>query len=578
MSTYQRRRLFLQGILLFLIVLLFVHVALSNIPTLYLPTSGLKQMLYICFTLIWNISFSYRIVHPGTRKYLLYLTDTILLWFFIQEAKYNFVDTLPDVVTRYLWYLYYVPILLIPLFGFFAASSMRSFYAGNEKKLLRRNRLLLLPAVLLILLVISNDFHQLVFFFPEGLNHRDGMYRYGIFYYMIFAWVAGLIASSLIPLIRSIWEQLPPHKRFFPFIPSFILLLYVISYNTGHYSLSFKLPEMFSFCFLFTWEICIRIGLIPSNSGYEGIFALSTVPIAITDSAGTVDYSSAAPIPLTQAQLSLPPESEWIDSDTLLSSHSVPGGFTFYLEDFSTLHQLNALLEEQSEKLRDEQELLQAEIEAKEALALTSTQSRIYDNILFMVKPQIQKIQELLSTEDPETFRRSLPWACALNTYIKRRLNLSLLGMQADTLPMQQLTLSLQEAQTYLSLSGIAVDYSLPENTSLSSDQMFILYDSLEAILEIGYPRLDSLLFTLSRKDDLWQARLSMETTNENSEDANEADQQVPPLFSDLSNVRSLFSAIRGNVFLQQEENVYYLTLTFPVHSWDEQQMEGGNV
>ena len=81
-----------------------------------------------------------------------------VLWLFLRTVKYRFFSG--DTVTRHLWYLYYVPQILAPLFSLFAALQLGRREGAAFS---RRWYLLFIPAALLIGGILSNDLHQLAF-------------------------------------------------------------------------------------------------------------------------------------------------------------------------------------------------------------------------------------------------------------------------------------------------------------------------------------------------------------------------------------------------------------------------------
>ena len=79
----------------------------------------LTNLIYISLAMGWGFSISRRILHRGDRRWLLLGCAMAVLWLFLRTVKYRFFND--DTVTRYLWYLYYVPQILAPLFSLFAA-------------------------------------------------------------------------------------------------------------------------------------------------------------------------------------------------------------------------------------------------------------------------------------------------------------------------------------------------------------------------------------------------------------------------------------------------------------------------
>ena len=118
----------------------------------------LTNLIYIGLAMGWGFSISRRILHRCDRRWLLLGCAMTVLWLFLRTVKYRFFND--DTVTRYLWYLYYVPQILAPLFSLFAALQLGR-RDGDTFSL--RWYLLFLPAICLIGGVLTNDLHQMAF-------------------------------------------------------------------------------------------------------------------------------------------------------------------------------------------------------------------------------------------------------------------------------------------------------------------------------------------------------------------------------------------------------------------------------
>ena len=70
----------------------------------------LTNLIYIGLAMAWGFSISRRILHRNDRRWLLLGCAMAVLWLFLRAVKYRFFSD--DAVTRYLWYLYYVPQIL----------------------------------------------------------------------------------------------------------------------------------------------------------------------------------------------------------------------------------------------------------------------------------------------------------------------------------------------------------------------------------------------------------------------------------------------------------------------------------
>lgn len=141
--------------------------------------SLLRSFLYIGLFLAWGISLRRRVMQPQVRRLATGIAALMVFWIAERTVKYFFV-TDPDVV-RWLWYLYYLPMLVIPLLAVFVAASLGR---SERYRLPRWTRLLYLPVGALVALVLTNDFHQLVFVFPpEAAVWRDGDFSHAAGYF-----------------------------------------------------------------------------------------------------------------------------------------------------------------------------------------------------------------------------------------------------------------------------------------------------------------------------------------------------------------------------------------------------------
>ena len=76
-------------------------------------------LIYIGLAMAWGFSISRRILHRNQRRWLLLGCAMAVLWLFLRAVKYRFFTE--AAITRHLWYCYYVPQILAPLFSLFAA-------------------------------------------------------------------------------------------------------------------------------------------------------------------------------------------------------------------------------------------------------------------------------------------------------------------------------------------------------------------------------------------------------------------------------------------------------------------------
>ena len=104
---------------------------------------------------------------------------------FVRLLKYHVIYDATS--TRYLWYSYYIPQCLVPAVLLITLLGMGE---KDGKPLSKAWHLLLLPAIALILLVFTNDLHEQVFSFPQGLELSNKNYNWEWGYDLMMSWTA----------------------------------------------------------------------------------------------------------------------------------------------------------------------------------------------------------------------------------------------------------------------------------------------------------------------------------------------------------------------------------------------------
>lgn len=148
----------------------------SFYPTLF---SYLRSFLYIGLFAAWVLSVRLRIVQKQTRMYLTSVSVLLILWMTSRTAKY-FIFWQPAAI-RYLWYLFYLPMLFVPMLAVLIALSLGK---PDGYRLPKSTWILWAVSGVLLLLVLTNDLHQLVFTFPADAavwSDTDNGYAAGYF-------------------------------------------------------------------------------------------------------------------------------------------------------------------------------------------------------------------------------------------------------------------------------------------------------------------------------------------------------------------------------------------------------------
>ena len=484
----------------------------SRISPYYGPLSLLRSSIYILLMTAWGFSVRSRIIQPQTRRYLSEISVLIVFWLVIRTVKFLFASGVT--AQRYLWYLYYLPLLFIPPTAVFVALSLGK---SENFRLPPLIRLLYIPSFLLLFLVLSNDIHQFVFSFPDGSAFSDSAYSYSPGFYAVTLW--SLLCAGAAFVIMLFKCRIPRRKAFLwlPTVPLFLLVLYGGLYISNVYFLwliAGDITVSVSLLIVAAFENCISCGLIQSNTGYESLFSVSSIRAQITDDNFSVRLSSACAGSFPQETLkkaSLAPFR--IDSGTLLKGNKLRKGYVFWQEDVSELEKVINELEMTQEELRDTGDVLKAESEQRARRLRLEEENRLYDLVEKRTAPQVALLRDMLSklksTEDLSEAKQILGKIVIIGTYIKRKSNLVFIERQKSTISAGELRLCLGESAANLKLCGAQCRVILNLDGQLSAKTANMVYDLFEAVIEKSIDSLSLLLLYSEEKEGAVDVNIS---------------------------------------------------------------------
>ena len=445
----------------------------------------LTNLIYIGLAMAWGFSISRRSLHRNDRRWLLLGCTMAVLWLFLRAVKYRFFSD--DTITRHLWYLYYVPQILAPLFSLFAALQL-----GRREgdALSRKWYLLFIPAALLIGGILTNDLHQMAFRAAPGAVTLEADYTHGRVYYLAMTWIVALLLATGIIVYRKCRVS---ESRRYAWVPLCVFLggFALCSLSFANIYTFHKMPECFCLTFAAFWESCLQVGLLPTNGHYRYFFSESTVAAQIVDGQGCPVYRAKNAPNLTPNQLEAGArESILLNTDTRLQSVPVQDGRVYWVEDIAKINRIQAQLAEINAQLSEENELIQAENELKRQCAQTEEKNRLMDEMIALVRPQLHQINRLLEEESVQNLKQ----VCLLGAYVKRRVNLALICDKKAAVLADELAHCIRESLTYLTQYGAVCTLHQDGRGDVNSRDVQTAYDFFEDCLETALPTLSALM------------------------------------------------------------------------------------
>lgn len=449
-------------------------------------TLGLiRTVIYIGLYTAWGISIRKRVVQAQVRRYLTAVSVLMVFWFAIRTMKYYFV--IDPVVTRYLWYLYYVPMLFIPMLAVYVSVSLGK---PERFKLPDWSLLFYIPTLLCLISVLTNDLHQWVFTFPAGEVWSDKNNGYAVGYYIVFAW--NVICALTAFVIMAVMSRKSTRKKYLPIIILSVSIVYALIYAGGAEWMQLIGGDITAAqCLMFTgiFESCIRCGLIRVNTGYSALFEAGTLGAQITDNDYTVRYTSVNARQFSEkAMRKAESGTVYLDKNTLLKSHRIDGGHVLWQEDITEIAVLLDRLEENKEKIKQGNAIERKNYDIELKINSAREKNRLYSLLQQKTARQIELIGELLARydaeQDEEKSRRLLAQIAVVGAYIKRRGNLIFIMERTEVINISELARSLEESFANIKLLGAECAADCPAEGLILGRDAVRIYDFIEAVTE----------------------------------------------------------------------------------------------
>ena len=459
--------------------------------------SFFRSVIYIMLFAAWGISVCRRIIQLQVRRYLNAISALMVFWVTARTLRHLFAET--PWALRHLWYVYYLPMLFIPLLALFVALSLGK---PDNFRLPKWTALLYIPTAALLLLVLTNDLHQLVFRFPEDAVVWMNEYRYGIVYFPVVGW---MVLCALTALVIMLVKCRVPNSRkvlVLPFVPVVLSVIYGALYI-------FQLPWLrliagdvtVVFCLLIaaTLESCIQCGLIQSNTRYGELFRESTLAAQIVDWDYAVQYA-AKNTPKIPVEKMREAEAGPAALTEGIQVHNMPvdGGHAVWTEDISQLLRLRESLEDQQDELQERKALLKSEYDQEREHKTIEEQNRLYDLLQTRTQSQLNQIDRLVrtyeKTDDAEEKHQILAHIVVLGSFIKRRKDFVLSIDSAPVISEEKLTSALRESFRALTLLGVDGAFLVQTGKEyLPGELLARAYDFFEDVIETGLDTLRAL-------------------------------------------------------------------------------------
>lgn len=457
---------------------------------------GTSALMVVALPLLslWGISVSHRCADAVVRRRLLLIDILLVTWNIDALVKYTAVS---DAVVELCWYLYYIPIVYLPLLLVLAALRVSGLEGCPWAIIVRRGAVLVGAA--LFSAVATNGLHGLAFVFDRLDPAWDVNYAYGPVYAAVHVWTAVMLLAFLALIVIHARKAL---RR----VVLLVALVFVlgIAYSLL-YALRVPLAYLTNYCLLYTSisvivvEASLDLGLLPSYRGVARLFEDLPLDIKILSPEGATAFASRSATPLTErawralAGLELPRgrmTSFRLPLHLVCHAFGIPGGMAVLTEDIAELDDLRRALDLRREDLERHNRAIERARGVREELLARRIERDLVADVEPLLSESVDLMHDILSSlpdagdeTSRERRRRRLVLVKLLVAYCKRRGALALAGDGVDPLGAEHLHLLLDEIVADVRSAGMVCAMSVDVSGNLSNACMGQLYDCIHDLL-----------------------------------------------------------------------------------------------
>lgn len=441
--------------------------------------------VYLFLLVLWYVSIKRRLMQSTMRRLLYYENYIMVFWMtvrFLQE-EYFYKDMH---IMRMSGYLISIPLMMIPLLGFYAAFGL----GCDENYTMPRKWLpLSIPVVISILLILTSEYTGVIIkVYPDEEENLYFHATYGVILPILLD--VFLIVGRIMIIYRKTRRiKVNRHIKLLPLALGIAMPLTLLVYLIQGFVSTHEIIELSAKLFFLealSWEMCIIIGLIPVNTNYVMVFEQSTAGMRITDQNGNTLVSSSHSRVISRNQFNDLCRQGVIvtDEGQELHLHKLKKGYLIYQKDVSQLRIVMGELNKTAEELKQESVLLNEELKTRSEETRIQVQNQIYNDLTNEVGFQLELMKSLLRDRNrfsrDELFKR----LCIIGTYIKRRCNLRLIEQTNGCLDTEDLWLSIKDLASVLEQTGVNVSFSWQQDTTYPPELSLFIFDVIELIIE----------------------------------------------------------------------------------------------
>lgn len=404
----------------------------------------------------------------------------------------------------YTWYLLYIPLLFIPTMWFITNNQI---YIKNKKYKRGIAIITLLISFILLLLVLTNDFHELVFIFPEestGTHVSD--YKYNIGYFIIYAYIFLEILTTIILFYTFSNKKITIKQKILPSVVILLVLIYSILYVATDISIPYLSDMTLVYTILGTLLVFVSLkcGLIKNSGAYFEFFETCNVPLAIVNEKQDIEYQN------------IRYKEQKTNKNMLLNKQKLNSGTLLVLEDVGKLKELQDNLKQEIIKLEYTNKILEKNNEVLQKEKQIEQHSLLLNKIEKQIKRKRVVLEQLLNKlpteitqENKKQTKETLNEIKTIVGYLKRKTSLILLAEQKNEISKDEVKLMFNESFNDLKWFNINAGIGLDDTLIpiCTANKFYDIYNEL--MTKIEKENLD--IWLTIKKREVWELEITFD-------------------------------------------------------------------
>ena len=510
-------------------------------PVGWLQDRATQMLLAGVLFSLWGVSAFVRCLDRRARRLLACVAALITLWMLDVILKWN---TSSVWASSLLWYLYYVPMTLLP--PLFLALGGRAAGLDLRPQASAWSRAIWLASAAIIALVLTNNLHQQVFSFERATGGVVGEYAYEWGYWLVVAWSALCYAGFFASLA---WAS---RRRLRVFILLVFLVFAVglgIALGYAHRvawvtRLNFSL--VYAVLVVVALECSLDFGLLPSSASLVRVFGELPLDLKVLSREGDLAYATAVAEPLVPALrqdiarlghagregktggarrpsgagLTLPVPGQ---PNRLARLWPRAGGYALLTQDVSELNATHASLEQAHARLLRDNEMLRREHDVAATLASLEAESRLVKEVEDALASSMERVRAILeglpAADTPAGARqrtRELRRARMILAYCKRKGSLVLSESADPEFDLERVPLIVNELASDLRAVGIDAAATVSLAHPLMAQDVSTLYDCIYDFARAAFETSDPvLIYHLGERADGVELRAVLQSSDD---------------------------------------------------------------